>query len=247
MLTHDSLSEILERAAKANIVKMVTVSTEESNWKPCSEIAAVHPHVYFALGVHPHEAHRWVEWKTLLAAWFPANKPPAKCVAIGETGLDFHYSLSPKEAQIQAFEDQVRLAKLTNLPLIIHSRNAFPELYASLKSVGLGRRGAVLHCFTGTYEEAKQGLELGLKISFSGILSFKNATELRQTAARLPVSELLIETDCPYLAPNPFRGKPNEPSFLPETAKVLAEQLRIPLALLSEKLFEQSVRFFELC
>ncbi len=246
MLTHAPMPEILERAKLAHIGKMVNVSTDESNWKACHELALANDHIFSALGVHPHEAHKWKQWKPLLEKWFSNDIPPKKCVGIGETGLDFHYSLSPRQAQIESFEDQVRLAKRTSLPLIIHCRNAFPELFASLKAVGMGKRTGVLHCFTGTYEEAKKGLDFGLKISFSGILSFKNATDLRDTASKLPVSELLVETDCPYLAPIPFRGKPNEPSYLPETAKILAAQLKIGLPELADKLWATSIAFFGL-
>ncbi len=246
MLTHSPLKEILERAATANITKMVTVSTEQSNWQPCNDLAKANANLYSALGVHPHEAQHWAEWKPELEKWFLNNKPPEKCVAIGEAGLDLHYNLSPREEQIVCFEDQVKLAKDTDLPLIIHCRNAFPELYTSLKKVGLGKRSAVLHCFTGTYEEAKLGLDIGLKISFSGIVTFKKSEDLRRTAAKLPATSLVIETDCPYLAPMPHRGKPNEPSYLPETARVLAHVLNIPLKPFTEQLFQQSVDFFGL-
>ncbi len=223
MLEHDATEAILQRARAAGVGRMITVSTDESNWGPNRALARSHPELYYSVGLHPHDAARWDAIEGDFLGYFPDDKPEAKCVAIGELGLDFHYLRSPREQQIAALEAQLRLAGKYDLPVIIHCRDAFRELFDCLKRIGLGRRGGVMHCFTGTEPDARSAIAYGLKISFSGILTFKNAQDLRDAARVLPLSELLVETDCPFLAPLPFRGKPNEPAYLPHTARLLAE------------------------
>ena len=246
MLTHSPLEEILERAREAGISKMITVSTDESNWESNRAIALSHPHLYYTLGLHPHDGTRWTECAANLLAYFPGGKVPEKCVAIGEMGLDYHYDFSPREFQITAFESQLELAKRVDLPVVVHCRNAFADLFASIKKVGTSSRGGVMHCFTGTLEEAKQSLDLGFKISFSGILTFKTAAQLRETAKSLPLTALMLETDCPYLAPIPNRGKPNEPSFLPLTALQLASTRGASIEEIAHQTTQNAVEFFGL-
>jgi TatD DNase family protein len=167
-------------------------------------------------------------------------------VGIGETGLDFHYDFSERSSQIHAFEEQLQFAKQYDLPVVIHCREAFADLFASIKKIGLSSRGSVMHCFTGTAPDAKAALDLGLKISFSGILTFKNADALRDAAKSIPLSEVVLETDCPYLAPLPHRGKPNEPSYLPHTALFLANTLGVPLDRVAEETTRNARSLFNL-
>jgi TatD DNase family protein len=150
-------------------------------------------------------------------------KQNGRCVALGEMGLDFFYNHSDREAQLVCFSEQLEFAKKWELPIIIHCRDAFEDTYSILKKVGLSSKGGVMHCFTGNKKQAHEAVDLGLMISFSGILTFKTAHELKEAAKSLDPLHMVIETDCPFLSPVPFRGKPNEPSLLPETAKVLAE------------------------
>lgn len=221
MLEHAPLQEILMRAKTAQIETLVTVSVDEKSWLPNQNIAEKEAGVFYSLGMHPHDAKDWLDAKPRMLA--ALNSPVAgKCVAIGETGIDFHYNHSARHEQIQAFTEQLQIAKERDLPVIIHCRDAFEDTFAAVKKIGLCSRGGVMHCFTGNKEQAFQAVDLGLKISFSGILTFKKAEPIQQAARALNQKDIVIETDCPFLAPVPFRGKPNEPSLLIETAKFLA-------------------------
>jgi TatD DNase family protein len=174
------------------------------------------------VGTHPHDASKYNQAaedtiKELLSKG-------QRVVAWGEIGLDFHYDNSPREQQLQAFRKQLRGARELDLPVIIHTREAEEETITILREeYGDAARKGVFHCFTGTTHLAERGLELGFMISFSGILTFKKAGDLRETARRVPLDRLLIETDCPYLAPIPYRGKRNEPAYVVEVAKCLAD------------------------
>lgn len=245
MLTHDSIENILSRASEAHLEKLITVSTEESNWSANQELAEKYDSIYYTLGMHPHETSRFVQCASELLSLFPDQKAPSKCVAIGEIGLDFYYSHAPKDLQISAFEMQLELAKKVQLPVVIHCREAFADLFPVLERVNSPYAG-VMHCFTGTTEEAQKSLDLGFYISFSGIVTFKNAEPLRETAKTIPLNRLLIETDCPFLAPLPHRGKPNEPSYLPLTASCLATVRGSSLEEIARSTFQNAVELFQL-
>ena len=147
-----------------------------------------------------------------------------RCIAIGEAGLDYHYDKSPRDVQRQVFRTHIAAARSTGLPLIIHARNADDDMIEILSDeMGRGRFDAVLHCFSSGARLAEVGVELGLYVSFSGILTFKNSEDIRRIAAAVPHDRLLVETDAPYLAPMPYRGKTNEPAYVAQTARVLAE------------------------
>ncbi|MFM8268548.1 MAG: TatD family hydrolase [Pseudomonadota bacterium] len=244
MLEHSSLSEVLDRAQKSQIEKMVTVSVDEKSWESNRLLAESRENVWYSLGLHPHEAKDWLECKSRFESAFELSKKNKKCVALGEMGLDFYYNHSDRDPQLQCFEEQLIFAKKWNLPVIIHCRDAFQDTYDLLRKVGLGPRGGVMHCFTGNKEQAKEAVDLGLMISFSGILTFKTAHDLKEAAKSLNLSQVVIETDCPFLAPVPFRGKPNEPSLLPETAKVLANLKGISLDEIKERTSENASRLF---
>jgi TatD DNase family protein len=243
MLEHDSLDAILARARAAGVTHLVTVATEEGNWDSSRDIALREPHIYYTLGLHPHEAGRWGTVGPALAKRFDAGVPE-KCVGIGETGLDFHYDFAKRDEQIACFEGHVSLAARVNRPLIIHCREAFDDLFQSIRKIGLGKAGGVMHCFTGNYEQAKRALDIGLKISFSGILTFKNADVIRDAAKQLPLDTMMVETDCPYLAPIPHRGKPNEPAYVALTGKFLAELRGIPEAEMAKQLSNNAANLF---
>lgn len=246
MLEHASLKEVLDRAQTAQITKMVTVSVDEKSWENNRLIAEAVPHVWYSLGLHPHEAKDWQACRGRFLEAFELSKQNKKCVALGEMGLDFYYNRSERDTQIACFEEQLSLAKKWNLPVIIHCRDAFQDTYDCIKRVGLGARGGVMHCFTGNKNQAKEAVDLGLMISFSGILTFKNATDLQDAARFLGLESIVIETDCPFLAPVPFRGKPNEPSLLPETAKVLATLKMVSLDEVQKRTFDNASVLFSI-
>jgi TatD DNase family protein len=184
-------------------------------------IADRFPEVYCSIGTHPHYAH---EEADIGLAELVACSRAEKTVAIGEAGLDYHYDRSPREAQERGFRTHIAAARETGLPLVIHSREADDDTARILEEeTGKGAFAAVLHCFTGGPDLARRALALGHFISFTGILTFKNSADLRTIAAKLPEDRILLETDAPYLAPGKYRGKRNEPAFVLETAKVLAE------------------------
>ena len=217
----DELDAVIARARAAGIGRMVTISTRVRRQNELLAIADRFSDVFCSVGTHPHYAH---EEPDVTAAELIACTRHPKVVAIGEAGLDYHYDRSPRQDQERGFRTHIRAARETGLPLVIHSRNAAEDTARILEEeTGQGAFPAVLHCFTGGPDLARRAIALGLFISFTGILTFKNSTALRAIAAELPPDRILVETDAPYLAPNPFRGKRNEPAYVVETAKVLAE------------------------
>ena len=201
---------------------MVTISTRVRRHDELLAIADRFADVFCSVGTHPHYAHE--ELDVTAADLVASARAIPKVVAIGEAGLDYHYDRSPRQDQERGFRTHIQAARETGLPLVIHSRNADEDTARILEEeMGQGAFPAVLHCFTGGPDLARRAIALGLFISFTGILTFKNSTALRAIAAELPADRILVETDAPYLAPNPFRGKRNEPAYVVETAKVLAE------------------------
>jgi TatD DNase family protein len=217
----DELDAVVARARTAGIARMVTISTRVHWYAGLIAIAERFADVYASVGTHPHYAH---EESEITASDLVARTHHPKVVAIGEAGLDYHYDRSPRDAQERGFRNHIAAARETGLPLVIHSRNADADTARILEEeTGRGTFSAVLHCFTGGPDLARRAVALGLFISFTGILTFKNSAELRAIVADLPADRILVETDAPYLAPLPFRGKRNEPAFVVETAKMLAE------------------------
>jgi TatD DNase family protein len=206
-------------------------------------IAEKYSDIFCSVGTHPHYAHEELDIDA--AALVKIAQHP-KVVAIGEAGLDYHYDNSPREAQEQGFRQHIAAARQTKLPLVIHSREADADMARILtEETGKGAFPAVLHCFTGGRELAFAAVELGHYVSFTGILTFKNSQELRDIAAALPAERVLVETDAPYLAPLPFRGKRNEPSYVVETAKVLAETRGVSLEEIARQTTENFFRLFD--
>ena len=212
---------VVARAQAAGIGRIVTISTRVKRHAEVLAIAERFPDVYCSVGTHPHNAHDELD-VTVDELVRRASHP--KVVAIGEAGLDYHYDRSPRDAQERSFRTHIAAARDTGLPLVIHSREADADMASILaEETGKGAFPAVLHCYTGGPELAARAIALGLFISFTGILTFKKSDELRAIARGLPPDRILVETDAPYLAPGRFRGKRNEPAYVVETAKVLAE------------------------
>ena len=215
------LDAIVARARAAGVGRMVTISTRVRRHPQVLAIAERFPDVFCSIGTHPHYAHEELD---ISAADLVASAKHPKIVAIGEAGLDYFYDNSPRAAQEQGFRTHIAAARESGLPLVIHARDADEDVGRILtEEMGKGAFAAVLHCFTGGRDLALRAVELGLFISFTGILTFKRSDDLRAIAAELPAERILVETDAPYLAPNKFRGKRNEPSYVVETAKTLAE------------------------
>lgn len=202
-------------------------------------VAEARDWIFTSSGVHPHDASK-VEERHYEMMERLASHP--KVLAIGETGLDYHYDFSPRDVQRQVFQRQVELAGRLNLPVIVHTREADEETAAILRAAGHTR--GVLHCFTSGAALADAALELGFMISFSGIVTFPNARNLLEVACRVPADRLLVETDCPYLAPVPHRGRRNEPAFVLNTAQFLADARGVNLEQLAEQTSENFTRLF---
>jgi TatD DNase family protein len=217
----DDLDGVVKRAREKDIGRLVTISTRVRRLDGLLAITERFADVFCSVGTHPHHAHEELDIST---ADLVAYTRHPKVVAIGEAGLDYHYDNSPRDAQEQGLRAHIAAARETGLPLVIHSREADDDMAKILEEeTGKGAFPAVLHCFTGGRDLAMRGVALGHYVSFTGILTFKNSQPLRDIAAALPADRILVETDAPYLAPNPYRGKRNEPSYVTETAKVLAQ------------------------
>ena len=239
------LDEVLARAAEAGIAKIVAVGaigTIDTDRRTL-EIAEHHPHIFAAIGVHPHDARNCT---TDRIAQLRALARSQKVVAIGESGLDFHYLHSPVEQQEQSLRKHLALAAELDKPIVIHCRDAEVRLAAIVREEGLPAAGGVIHCFTGDAKAAAAFLELGFLISFSGILTFKNAGVVRQAARIVPGDRVLVETDAPYLAPEPHRGRRNEPALVRRTLEVLAEVRGADFHGLAAAIAENASRVFRI-
>lgn len=236
------VDDVVARAHAAGVGLMVTISTKVSEFDRVRAVAERFPHVFCTVGIHPHEAASEPETDT--AALVALAKHP-KVVGIGETGLDYFYEHSPREAQQRNFRAHIAAARETGLPLIVHTRDADEDTARILgEEMGKGAFPGLLHCFSSGPELSEKAVELGLYVSFSGIVTFRNAESLRETAATVPMERLLVETDAPYLAPVPKRGKRNEPSFVVHTAAKLAEIKGVPAAELAEATTANFLKLF---
>lgn len=234
---------VVARAKAAGVGRMVTISTRVKRFAQVLAIAEEFEEVYCSVGTHPHNA---AEELDVTADELVRLSAHPKVVAIGEAGLDYHYDKSPRDAQMLGFRSHIEAARQTGLPLVIHARNADADIAATLEEE-IEKNGAfpfVLHCFSSGRELARTGVKLGGYVSFSGILTFKNSEELRSIAAEMPHERLLVETDAPYLAPVPLRGKRNEPSYVVNTAKVLAETIGVNSEKISQITTENFFRLF---
>jgi TatD DNase family protein len=219
------LPDVLAAAKAAGVERMVTISTHVGRVETYRALAEAHDSVFFTVGTHPHNA---AEEPDVPAQRLVELSGHPRCIAVGEAGLDYHYDKSPRDVQRRVFRTHIAASRDTGLPLVIHARNADDDMIEILSDeMRRGRFGAVLHCFSSGARLAQVGVELGLYVSFSGILTFRNSEEIRRIAAAVPHDRLLVETDAPYLAPIPFRGKTNEPAYVAHTAHVLAETIGV--------------------
>jgi TatD DNase family protein len=242
---YPDLEGALARAASAavrTIVAVGAIDTIETD-RLTVEIAERHPHVFAAVGVHPHNAADCDEAR--IAALVALARSP-RVVAIGETGLDFHYMHSSADAQERALVRHLELARALDRPVMIHCRDAERRLCEIVRETGLPPRGGMIHCFTGEAGEARDFVELGFYVSFSGILTFRKADALRAAARVVPEDRLLIETDAPYLAPEPYRGKPNEPAYVRRTFEAMALLRGADASALAARICDNAARLFRL-
>ena len=219
---NESCDAVVNRAREVGVVRMLNIGTTMKEFADVLNTSRRYHDVYCSIGVHPH--HVQEEGEKITATELISRAADPKIVGIGETGLDYHYNKPPYDDQQLSFREHIRASITTGLPLIVHSRNAETETAKLLKEERAGGKlTGVLHCFSSGRGLAEEALEIGFYISLSGILTFKNSGELRAIARDVPMDRLLVETDSPYLAPEPHRGKPCEPAYVTQTAKILAE------------------------
>jgi len=242
----DSLEElpaVLKRAREAGVEKIIAISSSLSSSADTLEIARTNENIYAAVGIHPHNASTTNE-EVIRELESLIEEP--KVVAVGETGLDYFYMNSEKEVQKKSLIEHINLGKKHGLPIVIHVRDADKDLAEILKTEDISSKTGVIHCFTGDYAQAKVYLDLGFYISFSGIVTFKKSEENRDAAKNIPEDRILVETDSPYLAPVPHRGKPNEPSYVRHVAETVAEVRGVVLEELAEITRANTERLFNL-
>jgi TatD DNase family protein len=223
----EKLPLLLQRAEEAGVGLMVSISSRVAKFPNLLRIAEQNVNVFCTVGTHPHNAHEELE---VTSEQLVALAKHPKCIGIGEVGLDYHYDLSTPEAQKAGFLVHIDAARESGLPLVIHSRDAEADTIAILeREMAKGKFTPLLHCFTSRAELAHAAVALGGYISFSGILTYKSAEDIRQTAATVPLDRIIVETDSPYLAPVPYRGKDNEPAFVVKTLETLAKVRGLPV------------------
>ena len=237
------LEAVIQKAKESGVEYIFTVGTEKKDWKRALEIANSQPSIYAILGVHPHNA------KEIDDQTYPMLKElcrNGKVKAFGEIGLDFFRNLSPRDIQLKRFREQVGLAKGLGLPIVVHDREAHQETMEILRSEKAEECGGIIHCFSGDYEMAKVCMDMGFYISVPGSITFKNAESFREIVKRIPLESLLLETDAPFLTPEPFRGKRNEPSYVRYTAQKVAEVKKVSFEKVAEVTTENAMRIYRL-
>ncbi len=241
----DNVEDVIARASAAGVAQIISVGAIgpiESDRRTV-EIAERHENVFAAVGVHPHDA---TDCSPERISQLRALACSKKVVAIGESGLDFHYMHSPREAQEASLRAHFSLAQELDLPIVIHCRDAEHRLVEIACETGLPRRGGVIHCFTGNADAAREFLALGFCISFSGIITFKNSAQIRDAASIVPDDAVMVETDAPYLAPETYRGKRNEPAYVNRTLEMLANLRGVDAATLGARVVANAARLFSL-
>jgi TatD DNase family protein len=228
----------IERAAAAGVTRCITVGTDRDHSLAAIATAARYPNVWATAGLHPHDAVNGTDTIVDLL-----DQP--KVMAVGECGLDYYYDHSPREVQLKVFAEQIELANTRQLPLVIHTRDAWDDTFAVLREAGVPDT-VIFHCFSGGPSEAHRCLEIGAYLSYSGIVTFKSAEDLRAAAALTPLDRLLVETDSPYLTPVPHRGRPNEPALVPLVGSALAAATGQSLATIEQVTFDNAAVAFGL-
>ncbi|WP_201716448.1 TatD family hydrolase [Rossellomorea arthrocnemi] len=239
----EDLEEVLSRAREAGVEKMVVVGFDRPTINRAMELIEQYEYLYAAIGWHPVDA---IDMKEEDLAWIEELSKHPKVVAIGEMGLDYHWDKSPKDVQKEVFRKQIRLARKVKLPIVIHNRDATQDIVDILKEEGADEVGGIMHCFSGSPEIAQECVEMNFYISLGGPVTFKNAKKPKEVAIEIPLEKLLIETDCPYLAPHPYRGKRNEPAYVKLVAEQIAELKEMPLEEVEKITTENAKKLFNI-
>ena len=235
-----NLDQLVAAAQQAGVSKMLCVGVDLDNAAQCVALADQYEQVVASVGVHPLDCKEQVPDLNQLKPWLSHKK----VVAIGETGLDYYYSADNKPIQQQSFINHLELSKAHRLPVIIHTRDAREDTLQLMKEHGCPEHTGVLHCFTESWEMARTALDMGYYISISGIVTFRNASALREVVRQLPMDRLLIETDSPYLTPVPYRGQSNEPRFVAEVGRFIAELKELSVEELAQQTSDNFYRLF---
>lgn len=232
----------IERALAAGVNRMVVVGFDEETISLAMDIVEDYDFIYAAVGWHPVDA---IDYRDEHLEWLEELCKHPKVVALGEMGLDYHWETSPKEVQAEVFREQIRLAKKINMPIIIHNREATQDVIQILQEEHAEEIGGIMHCYSGTAEEVQPCLDLGFHVSLGGPVTFKNGQEAKKVATMIPLDKLLIETDAPFLAPHPYRGKRNEPAYVKLVAEEIAQLRDMTYEELATLTTENAKRFFK--
>ncbi|MGG0739918.1 TatD family hydrolase [Niallia taxi] len=237
----EDLEEVINRAMEAGMEKMVVVGFDRPTITRAMELVEQYDFIYASVGWHPVDA---IDMTDEDLNWIESLAIHPKVVAIGEMGLDYHWDKSPKDIQKEVFRKQIHLAKKVKLPIIIHNREATADIVEILKTEGASEVGGIMHCYGGSVETAMECIDMNFYISLGGTVTFKNARKPKEAAAAIPLDKLLIETDCPYLAPTPYRGKRNEPSYVKFVAEEIAAIKGISFEEVAAKTTENAKKLF---
>lgn len=238
----EDLQDVIDRALKSKVEKMVVIGFDRKTITRAIDLAERYDFIYAVVGWHPVDA---VDCTTEDLEWIEQLAAHKKVVGIGETGLDYYWDKSPKDIQQDIFRKQIQLAKRVNLPIIIHNREATEDVLSILREEDAQEVGGVMHCFGGSVETARESIDMNFMISLGGPVTFKNAKKPKQVATEIPLEHLMIETDAPYLAPHPYRGKRNEPSYVPLVAEEIARLKELPVETVAQATTENAERFYK--
>ncbi len=239
----EDVEEVIERALEAGVSKMVVVGFDHKTITKAMDLTERYPFIYAVVGWHPVDAIHCTEEDL---AWIESLAAHPKVVGIGETGLDYYWDTSPKEVQQEVFRKQIRLAKKVNLPIIIHNRDATADVVRILEEENANEVGGIMHCFSSSVEIASQCIDMNFLISLGGPITFKNAKQPKNVAKEIPLEKLLIETDAPYLTPHPYRGKRNEPSYVPLVAEEIARIKELPVEEVASATTKNALKLFNI-
>lgn len=237
----EDLEEVIQRAKSEDVTDIVVVGFDRDTIRRAMELTEQYDMIYAAVGWHPVDA---IDMTDDDLEWIKELASHPKVVAIGEMGLDYYWDKSPKDIQKEVFRKQIQLAKEVQLPIIIHNRDATEDVVKILQEENASEVGGIMHCFTGSLEVAKQCIDMNFYLSFGGPVTFKNAKKPKGVAKEIPIDRLLIETDCPYLTPHPFRGKRNEPSYVKYVAEQIAELREISVEEVAKKTSDNAKKLF---
>ena len=237
------LDTVIRSASANGVTRIVTIGIDLASSRKAVALAQQYPNVYATIGFHPHDAQQ-VSGTTISQLASLRDNP--RVVGYGEIGLDYVKQYAPREVQLKAFTDQLHLAKELDLPVVIHDREAHDDIYALIRSIGIPDKGGVMHCFSGDTELAKKMIDCGLYLSIPGVVTFANAASLQTVVRTVGLDSLLVETDGPFLAPVPFRGKRNEPAWVLYTAQMIAQLKEVPLSEVARITTANATRLFRL-